>query len=80
MKKIGFGKKKHVVMTEKEYEGIQEHLHEAAWRLFYLKAMAIDEIEWSVDKDSRDRWIQSAIKTVEEVDEHVENARDILRL
>lgn len=64
MKKIGFGKKKYVVMTEDEYKNIREELYEAAYRLFALKTGDLDE---------------DALKRVNEIDDAVENARDILR-
>lgn len=78
MKKIGFGKKKYVVLTEKEYKDIREELYEAAWRLFSLKTVTIDELN-SVNSEYRNVIVDRVKMHVNEIDDHVENARDILR-
>lgn len=79
MKKIGFGKKKkYVVLTEKEYKDIREELYEAAWRLFSLKTITIDELN-SVNPEYRAVIVDRVKMHVNEIDDHVENARDILR-
>lgn len=78
MKKIGFGKKKYVVLTEKEYKDIREELYEAAWRLFSLKTITIDELN-SVNPEYRHVIVDRVKMHVNEIDDHVENARDILR-
>lgn len=78
MKKIGFGKKKYVVLTEKEYKDIREELYEAAWRLFSLKTITIDELN-SVNPEYRAVIVDRVKMYVNEIDDHVENARDILR-
>ena len=78
MKKIGFGKKKYVVLTEKEYKDIREELYEAAWRLFSLKTVTIDELN-SVNPEYRNVIVDRVKMHVNEIDNHVENARDILR-
>lgn len=78
MKKIGFGKKKYVVLTEKEYKDIREELYEAAWRLFSLKTVTIDELN-SVNPEYRAVIVDRVKMHVNEIDDHVENARDILR-
>lgn len=78
MKKIGFGKKKYVVLTEKEYKDIREELYEAAWRLFSLKTVTIDELN-SVNPEYRNVIVDRVKMHVNEIDDHVENARDILR-
>ena len=78
MKKIGFGKKKYVVLTEKEYKDIREELYEAAWRLFSLKTVTIDELN-STNPEYRAVIVDRVKMHVNEIDDHVENARDILR-
>lgn len=78
MKKIGFGKKKYVVLTEKEYKDIREELYEAAWRLFSLKTVTIDELN-STKPEYRAVIVDRVKMHVNEIDNHVENARDILR-
>lgn len=78
MKKIGFGKKKYVVLTEKEYKDTREELYEAAWRLFSLKTITIDELN-SVNPEYRAVIVDRVKMHVNEIDDHVENARDILR-
>lgn len=78
MKKIGFGKKKYVVLTEKEYKDIREELYEAAWRLFSLKTVTIDELN-SAKPEYRAVIVGRVKMHVNEIDDHVENARDILR-
>ena len=78
MKKIGFGKKKYVVLSEKEYKDIREELYEAAWRLFSLKTVTIDELN-SVNSEYRNVIVDRVKMHVNEIDDHVENARDILR-
>lgn len=78
MKKIGFGKKKYVVLTEKEYKDIREELYEAAWRLFSLKTVTIDELN-SAKPEYRTVIVDRVKMHVNEIDDHVENARDILR-
>lgn len=78
MKKIGFGKKKYVVVTEKEYKDLREELYEAAWRLFSLKTITIDELN-SANPEYRAVIVDRVKTHVNEIDDHVENARDILR-
>lgn len=78
MKKIGFGKKKYVIVTEKEYKDLREELYEAAWRLFSLKTITIDELN-SANPEYRAVIVDRVKTHVNEIDDHVENARDILR-